>query len=253
VSGRLAARRAVVTGAAGGIGAALAQAAAREGAAVACVDLDGSGAARTADEITRTGGTALGLQADLRDFAAVEDVIDQVAGTLGPVGVLLANAGGSRGEVVPFLGLHPEIWDRMLDRNLRTAFNCGLVFGRHMAEHGGGAIVFTTSQLSIVTRPGLAHYAAAKGGVTQLMKGMAVDLASHGIRVNAVAPGPTETPGNRAWFSQPEVRAANQAAIPLGRVARPEEIAGAAMYLASDEAAFTTGATIVVDGGYTLI
>lgn len=253
MSGRLEGRGVAVTGAAGGIGAALATAAAGEGAAVACVDIDGDGAGRTAAGIAGAGGRALPVQADLRDFAAVRAALDAMTGWLGRVHVLMANAGGSWGDAIPFLQMEPAAWDTMLDRNLRTAFNCGLVFSRHMAGHGGGAIVFTTSQLSVVTRPGFAHYAAAKGGLAQLVRGMAVDLAPHAIRVNAVAPGPTETPGNREWFARPEMRAAHEAAIPLGRVARPDEITGAALYLASDEASFTTGATIMVDGGYTLL
>jgi NAD(P)-dependent dehydrogenase (short-subunit alcohol dehydrogenase family) len=113
-------------------------------------------------------------------------------------------------------------------------------------------IVFTGSQLAEVVRPGLAHYSAAKGGLKQLMRGMAVDLARHGIRVNAVAPGATWTEANRPYFSRPDVAEANRRLIPLGRLAQPEEMVGAAVYLASDEASFVTGATLLVDGGYTL-
>lgn len=251
MTGRLAGRVAVVTGAAGGIGAALARAAAAEGAAVACVDLDGEGAAATAAELP--GDAAMAITADLTDADAVDGSLAAVVARWQRVHVLFANAGGSRGEAVPFLELEIATWEHMVDRNLRTAFLCGRAYARHMADHGGGAIVFTTSQLSLVARPGLAHYAAAKGGAAQLVKGMAVDLAGHGVRVNAVAPGPTETPGNRDWFARPEVLAEHQRTIPLGRIAAPEEITGAAIYLASDEASFTTGATIVVDGGYTIV
>lgn len=242
-----------VTGAAGGIGAALAVALAAEGAAVACLDIDRDGADRTADEVGRRGGDSIGVAVDLSDYGAVEAALEAVTDRWPRVHAVFANAGGSRGEAVPFLNMDPATWDRMVDRNLRTAFNTGSVFARHMAAAGGGSIVFTTSQLSLVTRPGFAHYAASKGGVAQLAKGMAVDLAPHGIRVNAVAPGPTQTPGNAAWFDQPEVVEEHARIIPLGRVARPEEVAGAALYLASDEASFTTGATVVVDGGYTII
>lgn len=251
MSSRLADRVAVVTGAAGGIGAALARAAAAEGATVACLDIDGEGAERTVATLPADHGMA--IEVDLTDAEAVERSLAEVTSRWPSVDVLFANAGGSRGEAVPFLEMDLATWERMVDRNLRTAFLCGSVYARWMVAHGGGAIVYTTSQLSLVTRPGLAHYAAAKGGVAQLVKGMAVDLAAHGVRVNAVAPGPTETPGNRAWFARPEVRAAHQQMIPLGRIASPEEITGAAMYLASDEASFTTGATVVVDGGYTLV
>jgi NAD(P)-dependent dehydrogenase (short-subunit alcohol dehydrogenase family) len=250
---RLAGRVAVVTGAAGGIGAALAAAAAREGARVACMDVDGDGARRTAGAITQRGGDAISVETDLTDLLAVEDGLAQALEWGPRVDALFANAGGSRGEAVPFLQLDTGSWSRMVDRNLTTAFNSGLVFARHMAAAGGGSIVFTTSQLSLVVRPGLVHYAAAKGAVAQLVRGMALDLADPCIRVNAVAPGPTETPGNRAWFSRPEVAEEHRRVIPLRRVGQPDEIAGAAIYLASDEASFTTGATVVVDGGYTIV
>jgi NAD(P)-dependent dehydrogenase (short-subunit alcohol dehydrogenase family) len=250
VTARFADRVAVVTGAAGGIGAAIAHAVAGEGGTVACLDIDADGAARTAAEI---GPPARAFPVDLTDAAALEAVVAEMTQMWPRVHAVFANAGGSRGEAIPFLEMDAATWDRMIDRNLRTAFTTGSVFARHLAAAGGGAMVFTTSQLSLVTRPGLAHYAAAKGGVAQLVKGMAVDLADHGIRVNAVAPGPTRTPGNAAWFARPEVEREHERLIPLHRVAESSEIAGAALYLASDAASFTTGATVVVDGGYTIV
>ena len=253
MTGRFVDRTVMVTGAAGGIGAALAAALYDEGAAVACLDIDGPGVESTAARISPSGERVLPIAVDLTERSAVETALRTVRDVWPRVHALFANAGGSRGEAVPFLELEERQWNEMVDRNLRSAFNCGSVLARHMAPLGGGSIVYTTSQLSVVTRPGLAHYAASKGGVAQLVRGMAVDLADHGIRVNAVAPGPTETPGNHAWFSQPEVEAEHQRIIPFGRVAQPEEIAGAALYLASDAASFTTGATIMVDGGYTLL
>lgn len=244
-SARLAGRTAVVTGAAGGIGAAIARAAGAEGARVACLDRDGQGAARTAAAIEGS----VAVTVDLTDLEAVTAAFARVAAA-GPISVVFANAGGSRGEVTPFLDLDAEAWRTMLDRNLTTAFHTGLVGARHLAAGGGGAIVVTASQLSFVTRPGLTHYATAKAALLGLVRGMAVDLAPHGVRVNAIAPGPTETPGNRAWFAQTDVAAEHARLIPLGRIARPEEIAGAAIHLASDEASFTTGAVVAVDGGY---
>ncbi|HUZ88851.1 MAG TPA: SDR family oxidoreductase [Candidatus Acidoferrales bacterium] len=243
----------MVTGAAGGIGMALAAGVAREGASVVCVDKDAAGAARGADEIGAAGGRSLAIGADLSDFAQVERVLTQAVDFMGSVDALFANAGGSRGETVPFLDLEPSIWWEMVNRNLTTAFNCGLVFARQMASGAGGAIVFTSSQLSEVTRPGLAHYAASKGAIRQLVKGMAVDLAEHGIRVNAIAPGTTETPGNRAYFARPDVAEVNRRLVPMGRVADPVEMVGAAVFLASEEASYVTGATLFVDGGYTCI
>lgn len=249
MSGGLAGRTIVVTGAASGIGAATARGAAEAGATVACLDVDLAGATRVAAGLPR--GEA--VECDVTDLAAVEQGLARVLERCDTVDALVHGAGGSRGEAVDFLDLDPPAWHRMVDRNLTGAYHCGLVYARHLAAHGGGAIVLVSSQLSTVVRPGLAHYAAAKGAVGQLVRGMAVDLASHGVRVNAVAPGPTLTPGNAAWFTRPEVEADHAARIPLGRVAQPEEIVGAILYLLGDDASYTTGTTLVVDGGYTIV
>ena len=173
----------------------------------------------------------------------------------GGVDVCVANAGGASGgqDAIPFLDMEPEQWRAMIDRNLTTAFNTGLAFGRIMASAGGGSMIFVTSQLAEVVRPGLSHYAAGKGGVTQLMRGMALDLVDHGVRVNAIAPGPIRHERNAAWFDRKEVKEEMLRFLPIGRTGRPEELAGALLYLASDESTFTTGTTITVDGGYTLV
>jgi NAD(P)-dependent dehydrogenase (short-subunit alcohol dehydrogenase family) len=246
---RLQGKRAVITGAAGGIGRAIAKGFAREGARLICLDVDALGAERLAHEI---GDAAMPLACDITDFRAVEQALADSVGFLGGVDVLMAVAGGSRGETVPFLELDLKTWEWMRSRNLDGNFYCGLVFARHMAANRGGAIIYMSSQLAEVVRPGLAHYSAAKGAIKMLVKGMAVDLAEHRIRVNAVAPGPTWTDAARAYFSRADVTEANQRLIPLGRLAEPEEMVGAAVFLASDEASFVTGATIIVDGGYTL-
>lgn len=249
MQGRLQRRIVVVTGAGSGIGAAIARRASREGAAVACLDVDGDAASEVAAGLR----DARGVRCDVTDLADVEAALADVVARLGPVDALVNSAGGSRGDAVPFLDLDPVSWHAMIDRNLTGSFHCGLVYARHLADRGGGAIVLISSQLSLVTRPGLAHYAAAKGAVAQLVKGMAVDLAPVGVRVNAVAPGPTHTAGNAAWFDRPDVAEEHARTIPLGRVAQPDEIAGAAVHLLSDDASFTTGATMLVDGGYTLL
>lgn len=245
---RLEDRVVVVTGAASGIGAAVARGVAAAGARVACIDIDEAGAAATAADCDG----AVHRGCDLTDAGAVERLGAELRATLGPIHGIVTAAGGSRGEACHFLELDVETWDRMIDRNLTSTFHSALVFARLMAQDGGGSIVLVSSQLSVAVRPGLAHYSAAKGAVNQLVHGMAVDLGAHGIRVNAIAPGPTITPGNAAWFAQPEVEEFHSQLIPLGRAARPEEMSGAAVHLLSDESSFTTGAVLMIDGGYTL-
>jgi NAD(P)-dependent dehydrogenase (short-subunit alcohol dehydrogenase family) len=249
---RLQGKHAVVPGAGRGRGRAWATASAAEGARTTCLDIDGPGAAETAAAIKAKGGAAVALICDTTKFAAVEEGLDKAVAALGPVSILIANAGGAAGERIAFLDLTEERWRAMIDRNLTGSFNCGLVYGRYLAKQGGGAIVFTSSIAAEFAAPELVHYAAAKGGVRQLMRGMAVELARHKVRVNAVAPGATLTPGNQAIIETDAWRDFAGRAIPLGRVGRPEELASAVIYLASDEASYTTGATIVVDGGLTL-
>jgi NAD(P)-dependent dehydrogenase (short-subunit alcohol dehydrogenase family) len=247
-------QRVVVTGAAQGIGRAIALGMAAQGNRVACVDIDADGVRDTAEMVSRQGNDAIVRTCDLTDWAAVQAMAAGVAEELGGVDVVVTSAGGSAGDVVHFLDLDPERWDQMIDRNLTSTFYTSLAFARRMVADGrAGAIVCISSQLSEVVRPALAHYCSSKGGVRQLARAMAVDLAEHHIRVNAVAPGPTWTPGTQELFSRPEVRARNEASIPMGRLGQPEDLVGAVAFLASPQSAYVTGATLFVDGGYTIV
>jgi NAD(P)-dependent dehydrogenase (short-subunit alcohol dehydrogenase family) len=249
-----AARRVVVTGAAQGIGRAIALGLAERGASVACVDIDEEGARETVGLAGDRGNRMLAYHCDLTDWSAVEAMVTATTAELGGVDVLVTSAGGSAADACHFLDLDPERWAWMIDRNLTSTFYTALAVARRMVSDGtAGAIVCISSQLSEVVRPDLAHYCSSKGGVRQLVRAMAVDLAAHDIRVNAVAPGPTWTPGTRPLFERPEVRARNEASIPLGRLGEPEDMVGAVAFLSSPDAAYITGATVFVDGGYTTV
>jgi NAD(P)-dependent dehydrogenase (short-subunit alcohol dehydrogenase family) len=246
---RLRERHIVVTGAGQGIGRAIARGVAREGARVVCADIRGDAAEAAAQEIAAAGGAASAAAVDIRDLASVEALLAHAEARFGRVHAVFANAGGSYARK-PFLELTPTDWETDRRLNLDGAFNTGLVFARHMAAHGGGSIVFTSSQLSEVARPNLAPYCAAKGGVRLLARAMAIDLAGYGIRVNCLAPGPTLSERLIARHT-PASLAAEVKLMPLGRMGQPDEMVGAAVYLASDESSFVTGTTLFVDGGYT--
>ena len=247
---RLLDRHVVVTGAGNGIGLALARAAAAEGARVTCVDIDLEAATRTVAELTSGATAAAAVHCDITDPASVTEALDRSIEAGGPVDVLLANAGGAQGMRAPFLEIDPADWVTMLDRNLNGPFYCGQTFARHMAERGKGSIVFTASQIGMVAFENLAHYCTAKAGVIHLVRCMAVELAPHGVRVNAIAPGGVLTERLRASMAGSPALAALEARVPQRRLADPAEVVGAAMYLASDDGSYSTGTTIVVDGGY---
>lgn len=246
---RLRGRRAVVTGAGSGIGQAIAEGLGREGAAVVAADRNRERACETAERLLEKGARATGMSVDTRSRAQVETLFTEAIGWLGGLEVLVCAAGIS--PLNPFLDIPEAEWEEVIDVNLKGLFLCGQAAARHMREHRGGSIINVTSQLSEVAQPHSAHYAASKGGGKMLTKAMALDLAPYGIRVNALAPGLTNTPMTR--LDTPEGWAENERFIdhiPLGRAARPEEMVGAAIFLASDEASYVNGSTLLVDGGY---
>jgi len=220
--GRVEGKVALVAGAGGGIGGAGAEALAREGAAVLC--------------------------ADIASDAAVEMAVRE----FGRLDILLDCAGISHRD--NFLDLDPALWDRIIDVNLTGMFHLGQAAARQMVRQGsGGSIINLTSQLAEVARPERAAYVASKGGGRSLTHSMAVDLAAHGIRVNAIAPGPTLTGLTQATYTDPEARRATEALIPLGRLGQPDDLVGAVLFLASEESRWVTGSTVTVDGGYLAI
>lgn len=249
---RVAGKAALVTGAGGGIGGAGAEALAREGAAVFCTDRDGAAAEATAARIRAGGGRAAAAALDVRDRAAVDAAIAAVVREFGRLDIVLESAGIS--HRLDFLDLDAETWERIVAVNLTGMFHVGQAAARQMVRQGGGgSIINVTSQLAEVARPERAAYVASKGGARSLTQAMAVDLARHGIRVNAIAPGPTLTGLTRASYEDPAARRATEALIPLGRLGRPDDLAGAVLFLAGDEARWVTGSTVTVDGGYLAI
>jgi NAD(P)-dependent dehydrogenase (short-subunit alcohol dehydrogenase family) len=250
--GRVAGKVALVAGAGGGIGGAGAAALAREGAAVLCADLDGAAAEATALRIRAAGGKAAATALDVRDRTAVDAAVAAVLREFGRLDIVLESAGIS--HRLNFLEVDATTWDRIIAVNLTGMFHLGQAAARQMVEQGGGgSIINVTSQLAEVARPERAAYVASKGGARSLTQAMAVDLAAHGIRVNAIAPGPTLTGLTRASYSDPAARRATEAAIPLGRLGQPDDLAGAVLFLASDESRWVTGSTVTVDGGYLAI
>jgi glucose 1-dehydrogenase len=250
--GRVSGKVALVVGAGGGIGGAGAAALAREGAAVFCTDSDGAAAEATADRIRGVGGRADAAALDVRNRVAVDAAFATVVREFGRLDIVLESAGIS--HRIDFLDVDAETWDRIIAVNLTGMFHVGQAAARQMVKQGGGgSIINVTSQLAEVARPERAAYVASKGGARSLTHAMAVDLAPHGIRVNAIAPGPTLTGLTRASYTDPEARRATEALIPLGRLGQPDDLVGAVLFLASDEPRWVTGSTVTADGGYLAI
>lgn len=244
----LSGRVAFVTGAAGGIGSAIVERLVEEGARVAVADLDRAAAEALAG---RFGASALALGLDVTDGAGIAAAVAACVAGLGPIDILVNNAGWD--SVGPFVDTDEATWDRVLAINLRGPIACTRAVLDGMLARGSGAIVNIGSDAARVGSSGEAVYSAAKAGVLGFTKTMARELARQGIRVNAVCPGPTDTPLLQGIAAaNPKLVAALERAIPLGRVARPAEIAAAVAFLASDDAGFITGQTLSVSGGLTM-
>jgi glucose 1-dehydrogenase len=246
---RLEGKVALVAGAGGGIGGAGSEGLAREGASVVCADIDAAAAEAVAARIRAGGGQATSTALDVRDRGAVDAAVATTVRAFGRLDVLLDCAGVSHGGT--FLDLEHGEWERVIAVNLTGMFHLGQAAARQIVRQGGGgSIINVTSQLAEVARPERAAYIASKGGGRSLTHAMALDLAAHGIRVNAIAPGPTLTGLTRASYADPERRRATIAQIPLGRLGDPQDLIGAILFLASDESRWMTGSTVTVDGGY---
>jgi NAD(P)-dependent dehydrogenase (short-subunit alcohol dehydrogenase family) len=236
-------RVAIVTGAARGIGSAVARRFAAEGARVVVADIDRDRAARTA--ATMPG--AVVAEVDVTDPLSAARMVQTAVDAFGRIDILVNNAGVGLNR--PFLETTPGEWERTIRVNLNGTFYCSQAAARVMAESGGGSIVNIASISGERGAQNRSAYGASKAGVIQLTKVMALELAARCIRVNAVAPGPVLTEMTSVTHTA-EIRATYNTRIPMKRYAKPDEIAAAVLFLASDEASFITGETVNVDGGF---
>jgi len=248
---RLADKVAIITGAAGGIGRATAILFAQEGAKVVVVDYAPEGGQETVEMIRRDGGEAIFVETDISKAAAVEKMVQKVVETYGRIDVLFNNAAVTIPASV--VDATEEVWDKTMDIDLKGVFLPSKYAIPHMIRGGGGAVVNTASMCGLVASRNQAPYSAAKGGVIALTRQMAIDYASHNIRVNSICPSEVRTPMFLGFINRapdPEKKMQELVArIPLGRVAEPEELARAALFLASDESSYITGVTLPVGGG----
>lgn len=240
---------ALITGASRGIGAAAAVAFAKAGATVALAARDTAALDDVAGAVTAAGGAAIALPADVTQEDAVADLVRVTTERLGGLHVAFNNAGGfDFDRAAPLAEIPAATFDEVMAANLRGAYLCLKHEIPAMLAGGGGAIVNTSSVAGLTAAaPGISPYVAAKHALIGLTKTAALDYAPHGVRVNALAVGPTNTEHVATWSR--EARRSVAAAVPLGRLGRPEDVAAAALWLCSDEAAYVTGVTLPVDGG----
>jgi 2-hydroxycyclohexanecarboxyl-CoA dehydrogenase len=231
------------------MGKAIAERLAAEGARLAVTDIDKDAAAAVAAAL---GGAALAVHLDVTDAGSVGAAVEEVAAALGPIEVLVNNAGWDR--MAPFVDTDEQLWDRLIAINLKGVLHTCKAIVPQMAEQRVGRIVNISSDAGRVGSTGEAVYSATKAGTIGFTKTLAREVAKHGITVNTVCPGPTDTPllEEMVGAGNDRLISSLQRAIPLGRLGRPEDIAAAVAFLASDDASFITGQTLSVSGGLTM-
>jgi NAD(P)-dependent dehydrogenase (short-subunit alcohol dehydrogenase family) len=246
---RLEGKRAAVTGAGSGIGRAIARAMAAEGGRIAVIDRSTAGAEETVSIIEADGGSAFALTADVAVEADVAAAFARIAERFGGLDILVNNAG--MGQLGTVTELDVQTWDTVMGVNVRSVFLCSRA-GLPLMPRTGGRVINIASVAGLVASGGRAAYCASKGAVVMLTKAMALDCAPTGVTVNAICPGVVESNMTAASLSDPSIRQEKLDKTPLGWLAQPTDIAPAAVYLASAEAAFVTGTTLVVDGGWSV-
>lgn len=243
MTGRIQDKVAIVTGGASGIGRAISRRFGAEGAKVVVADINAAGAEKVAAEIVAAGGDAVGVAVDVSDSASVQALFDAALASYGTLDVLVNNAGLVDTER-HFLEGDDEWWDRIIAVNLRSVWLCGFRAAHVMARKGSGSIINVSSGGASKAHRGNAAYDAAKGGIEALTRAMALDLGPYGVRVNTLVPGAIDSKG-----MSEEARRYRAETVPLGRVGEPDDLAGPALFLASDDAKYVTGQVTVSDGG----
>jgi len=247
---RLDGKVAIVTGASMGIGRAIAVGLAEAGADIAAVARSGGLLAELAKEIEALGRRCLPVAADIARVAEIERAVAAVREQYGRIDILVNNAAINLRR--PPLGVAESDWDALMNTNLKGAYFMAQEAARVMRPQGGGAIINVCSNVSVVALPEQVMYCIGKGGLSQMTKAMALDLAGFNIRVNAIGPGLTRTHLTEPVFADPQKMDYRLARIPLHRAAEPEDMQGVAVFLASDASAYMTGHTVYVDGGWTI-
>lgn len=243
---------ALVTGAAQGIGRAIAMRLADEGAKVAIGDIQTDVARRTAEEIKAGGGAALAVKLDVTSLNEAIAAADSVEREFGPIDILVNNAGWDKLE--PFIESEPETWDRVIAINYRGLLNCCKAIVPRMQARNHGKIVSIASDAGRVGSSGEAVYAGCKAGIIAFSKTLAREVARNGINVNVVCPGPTETALLKGVMeNQPKVLEAMKRGIPMRRLGKPEDLAGAVAFFASPDADYATGQVLSISGGLTMV
>jgi 3-oxoacyl-[acyl-carrier protein] reductase len=241
-------KTAIVTGSAKGIGKAIALAFAREGCNVVVSDVSEADCAQAVGEAEALGAGAVGVKCDVSVPADAKALVEKAVAAFGSVDVLVNNAGIY--PYAPFLDMTEAQWDKVITINLKGTFLCSQAAARQMAKQGrGGRIINIASIAASVGFPALSHYCASKGGIAAFTRALALELGPQNITVNAIAPGPVDTPGTNLSATSKEQLEQTIAAIPLKRIGRPEDIADAAVFLAKSDNA--TGSVLTSDGGWT--
>ena len=253
---RLESKVALITGGGSGIGRACAEMFAREGARVAVSDISLERAQTTTQFVTSHGGDAIAISGDVSVGDDAQNMVSATVEKFGKLDVLVNSAGVSARNAMPKGSSPEEVWDKVIDVNLKGTYMVSWHAMPEMAKSGGGSIINLSSIMGLVGYPvgmggGFNPYNPSKGGVLQFTRNLAIDSASKNVRVNCICPGYVETDLTSALTKDAEALSRLETLHPIGRLGQPEEIAYAALYLASDESGFVTGTPLVVDGGYT--